>query len=76
MTPTSPPLVATLRGIFLAALSAAILVVINSVSDPSNTQLVTYAPLIVAGLRIVEGFIDKARGQAPQTGLGGSHPAT
>lgn len=71
----SPQTVAALRGVGLAVLSAAILAAITAFSDLKGGQMATIAPFILLTLRTVEGFVDKARGQAPQAGVLGSAPA-
>lgn len=75
MKPVSPATVAAVRGIILAVLSAGILAAIVAFSDLKGGQMATIAPIVVVVLRTVEGFVDKARGQAPQAGPLGSAPA-
>lgn len=70
----SPQTVAALRAIILAVLSAAVLAAITAFSDLKGGQMATVAPVVIAVLRILEGTVDKARGQFPQTSVLGSHP--
>lgn len=71
----SPVLVALLRGILLAAAAAAVTAATAALSTADVGDLAPYVPVLIAALRVIEGAIDKARGQAPQR-LGGSAPAS
>lgn len=72
---TAPSLVAILRGLLLAAVAGAVGAAITWLSGSDLGAWAAWAPALILVLRSVEGFVDQARGQRPQAGLLGGHPA-
>lgn len=73
----SPTIVGLLRGLLYAALAAVASAVIAFTGGLDAETLGRYAwavPVLAAGARWLEGYIDKVRGQAPQVPTG-SKPA-
>lgn len=73
----SPPLVAALRGLVYAVAIAALSAVVAFTDTVDAADLGKWAPLLpllAIGVRSLEGFVDKLRGQADQL-PGGSKPA-
>lgn len=76
MKAKSPPVVAFVRGLILAVIGAAASTAVIYASNNGDTiKQYAWAPFVLVGLRVVEGWVDKARGQAPQQGVLGSKPA-
>lgn len=73
----SPVLVATLRAMVYAVVIGAATALVAVVNGLQADQLGDYAwalPFLIAGGRVIEGVVDRLRGQAPQL-PGGSKPA-
>jgi hypothetical protein len=60
----NPTVIGILRGVGLAALTGGIDYVVSNVGQVAPGQLAIWQPVIILGLRTLEGIIDHAR-QAP-----------